>query len=117
MPLPLQLPAAVQMKLAPQIDGTEMTNSAPVLRANDEEADDHDRGEDTPNYYSRVSDKVLRFGKKGLLRAACRSAPSSPKRGSTLLISPKRAVQSNEELDEWDVAPLLYCDSPARRFE
>lgn len=121
-PLPLRLPAAVQLKLAPHLDcNDQLTNSAPVLRAaespsaKDSDDDDNDVEE---GLGWRVGGKVLKFGKKGLLKAACRSAPSSPKRGSALLItSPKRAVQSNEELDEWDVAPLIYCNSSSRRFE
>ncbi|OXU27316.1 hypothetical protein TSAR_008171 [Trichomalopsis sarcophagae] len=120
-PLPLRLPAAVQLKLASHLDcNDQLTNSAPILRAEshlakDSEIDDEDNDGETG---WRVGGKVLRFGKKGLLRAACRSAPSSPKRGSALLVSsPKRAVQSNEELDEWDVAPLIYCNSSSRRFE
>lgn len=117
----MRLPTIVQLRLAPQtIDSSELTSSAPVLReadGDDEDEGEDDDGEEASCYYSRVGGKVLRFGRKGLLRAACRSAPSSPKRGSTLLMSPKRAVQSNEELDEWDAAPLIYCDSSLRGFD
>ncbi|XP_014210339.1 guanylate cyclase 32E [Copidosoma floridanum] len=107
--LPLRLPATVQLKLAPHVDGgseTILRPDSPYL-GNDEEV--------AVDYMPRT--KGLRLGKKGLLRAVCRSAPSSPKRGSCLLLGPKRDVQSNEELDEWDVAPLINCDSNTREFQ
>jgi hypothetical protein len=127
-PLPLRLPTAVQLKLAPQLD----TGSAPVLRPKDlgpkdEEEDDEEddeveeeegEGEETDCYYSGLSaDKSLRLAKKALLRNTCRSAPSSPSRDSGLLSSPRRAVQSNEELEEWDVAPLINCKPHVRKIQ
>lgn len=91
----------VQLRLSPNLD--ELTNSEPILRSDCSEDDEED-DEEVASYYPRKA--VLHLGKKAvLLRAACRSAPSSPKRGS----AQPRAVQSNEELDEWDVAPLIYC--------
>lgn len=106
----MRLPTAVQLKLTPYVDG----GSEPILRTESPYLGDNDDDDDddvTINYTTHIGGKVLRFGKKNLLKATCRSAPSSPKRGSCLFLSPKRDVQSNEELDEWDVAPLINCDS------
>ncbi|XP_011493860.1 PREDICTED: guanylate cyclase 32E [Ceratosolen solmsi marchali] len=107
--LPLRLPVAVHLKLAPQLE----TGSVPVLlpEAREHEEEDEKEENGAGGYYSRLGDKGLHPGKQGLLQGACRSAPSSPSRGSILLVSPRRAVQSNEELEEWDAAPLIHYES------
>lgn len=63
-------------------------------------------------YLSQASTKSLRLGTPGLLQITCRSAPSSPKHSTTVLNAQKRAAQSNEEIDAWDVmTPLIYYSS------
>ncbi|XP_032675177.1 guanylate cyclase 32E isoform X2 [Odontomachus brunneus] len=60
----------------------------------------------------RTGTKSLRFGTPGLLQITCRSAPSSPRHSTMVLNSQKRAAQSNEEIDGWDVmTPLIYYPS------
>ncbi|XP_011145363.1 guanylate cyclase 32E [Harpegnathos saltator] len=57
----------------------------------------------------RSSAKNLHLGAPGLLQVTCRSAPSSPRHSATVLNAQKRAAQSNEEIDGWDVmTPLIY---------
>lgn len=57
----------------------------------------------------RAGTKSLRFGTPGLLQITCRSAPSSPKHSTMVLNAQKRAAQSNEEIDGWNVmTPLIY---------
>ncbi|XP_024942197.1 guanylate cyclase 32E [Cephus cinctus] len=38
----------------------------------------------------------------------CRSAPSSPRHSSLMLNATRRSAQSTEDIDGWDVTPLIY---------
>ncbi|KAG7202068.1 hypothetical protein KM043_004743 [Ampulex compressa] len=57
---------------------------------------------------SRCATKNLKIGASGFTQVACRSAPSSPRHSTVLSNSQRRAVQSSEEIDAWDLTvPLI----------
>ncbi|XP_043487729.1 guanylate cyclase 32E [Polistes fuscatus] len=71
---------------------------------------------DNDSYLLRTGAKNLRFGTSAILQVTCRSAPSSPKHSSTILNTQKRATQSTEEIDGWDVNSPLICH-PGNRID
>ncbi|XP_015172076.1 PREDICTED: guanylate cyclase 32E isoform X2 [Polistes dominula] len=71
---------------------------------------------DNDSYLLRTGTKNLRFGTSAILQVTCRSAPSSPRHSSTILNAQKRATQSTEEIDGWDVNSPLICH-PVNRID
>ncbi|KAI4500683.1 hypothetical protein M0802_004275 [Mischocyttarus mexicanus] len=68
------------------------------------------------SYLLKAGAKNLRFGTSAILQVTCRSAPSSPRHSSTILNAQKRATQSTEEIDGWDVNAPLICH-PGNRID
>lgn len=64
---------------------------------------------DNDSYLLRAGMKSLRFGTPAILQVTCRSAPNSPRHSSIILNAQKRATQSTEEIDGWDVNAPLIC--------
>ncbi|XP_035734350.1 guanylate cyclase 32E-like isoform X1 [Vespa mandarinia] len=64
---------------------------------------------DNDSYLLRAGMKNLRFGTSTIFQVTCRSAPSSPKHSSIILNAQKRATQSTEDIDGWEVNAPLIC--------
>ncbi|KAK2576984.1 hypothetical protein KPH14_011947 [Odynerus spinipes] len=69
---------------------------------------------DNDSYLLRAGIKNLRFGTPAILQVTCRSAPSSPRHSTSVLNAQKRATQSTEEIDGWDVNAPLICHPGSR---
>lgn len=79
-----------------------LANSAPMLR------NDPDFRNNEDSTYTSLESKGFWLGTSDYLRSACKSAPSSPKHSSAFLnAQQKRGTRSTDEIDSWDVAPLI----------
>lgn len=96
----------VQIKLMDDESPSNIKN-VPLLRTNLIFGDE--------SCFPRAGTKSLRsrgLGTQSILQINYRSAPNSPKHSTIVLNAQKRAAQSNEEIDGWDVmAPLIYHPS------
>lgn len=76
-------------------------NSAPMLR-NDTYLDNQD------STCTSLETKGFWLGASDYLRIACKSAPNSPKNSSAFLnAQQRRGTRSTDEIDSWDVDPLI----------
>ncbi|XP_043474610.1 guanylate cyclase 32E isoform X1 [Leptopilina heterotoma] len=75
-------------------------NITPMLRN-----DDFLNNEDSTS--TSLETKGFWLGTSDYLRIACKSAPNSPKNSCTFLNAQQRGTRSTDEIDSWDVAPLI----------